>query len=96
VLIRGWRAAPHLVWTCYDDSDDWVVFDPRCGDVHLLSAAARVLWDLIDRSPSLSTSQLVAALADRLDRAADEELATVTCETLDFMDRAGLVTPELQ
>jgi len=85
--------APDLVWTHYNDSEDWVVFHPQSGDVSLMTSAAHSLWRLIaDGQPSTAT-QLVAALATALGRAPDEELAAVTKDTLAFMDRTGLIRP---
>jgi PqqD family protein of HPr-rel-A system len=85
--------APDLVWTHYNDSEDWVVFHPQSGDVSLMTSSAHALWRLIaDGQPSTAT-QLVAALATALGRAPDEELETVTKDTLAFMDRTGLIRP---
>ena len=85
--------APDLVWTHYNDSEDWVVFHPQSGDVSLMTSSAHSLWRLIaDGQPSTAT-QLVAALATVLGRAPDEELAAVTKDTLAFMDRTGLIRP---
>ncbi len=95
MLIDRWRAAPDLVWTHYDDSDDWVVFNPRSGDVHLFTAPAHLLWQLVDRGVA-SPEPLIAALASQTGRAADEPLTTAVRETLAFMDRAGLIAPVVQ
>jgi len=45
-IERRWSAAPGLVWTQFDDSDEWVVFNPFSGDIHLLTPAAYELWRL--------------------------------------------------
>jgi len=85
--------APDLVWTHYDDSEDWVVFHPQSGDVSLVTSSAHLLWQLVaDGQPSTAT-QLVAALAAALGRARDDELATLAMNTLAFMDRTGLIRP---
>ena len=85
--------APDLVWTHYNDSEDWVVFHPQSGDVSLMTSSAHALWRLIaDGQPSTAT-QLVVALAAALGRAPDEEFASVTKDTLAFMDRTGLIRP---
>jgi PqqD family protein of HPr-rel-A system len=92
-----WRAAEHLVWTHYDDSEDWVVFHPQSGDVHLLTASAHLLWTLIYDEQACTVPALVAALAEAsgrpLDGLASDELTAATRETLAFMDRAGLIQP---
>jgi PqqD family protein of HPr-rel-A system len=88
-----WGPAADLVWTHYNDSEDWVVFHPQSGDVHLVTSSAHILWKLIADGPARALTQLVSALAAALERAPDDELTTVTRETLEFMDRAGLVRP---
>lgn len=90
---QRWRPAPDLVWTQYHDSDDWVVFHPQSGDVYLVTSAAHTLWKLIADGQAPTLNQLIPALAATLSRAPDEELASVTRDTLAFMDRAGLVRP---
>jgi hypothetical protein len=100
-----WQAARDLVWTHYDDSEDWVVFHPQSGDVHLLTASAHLLWTLIFDEQACTFRDLVSALAaasgrpldslsdDLSDRLSNDELTAATRETLAFMDRAGLVRP---
>ena len=44
---HGWGPAADLVWTHYDDSEDWVVFHPQSGDVYLVTSSAHILWKLI-------------------------------------------------
>jgi PqqD family protein of HPr-rel-A system len=92
-----WQAVRDLVWTQYDDSEDWVVFHPRSGDVHLFTASAHLLWTLIFDEQACTLPALVAALAEAsgrpLDGLANDELTAATRETLAFMDRAGLVLP---
>jgi len=94
VLTPRWNSAADLVWSSYDDSDDWVVFNPHSGDVHLLTASARTLWQIVDRSPRLTTMQVIDALASALSRPTDGELVAAVQDTIDFMDRAGLIAPE--
>lgn len=87
-----WRAATDLMWTRYDDSSDWAVFNPRSGDVHLLTDAARFLWQSIaDRK--LTTPDLLTALAAHVNRPVDDDLSSAATDTLAVMDRAGLITP---
>ena len=88
-----WRPATDLVWTHYDDSEDWVVFHPQSGDVHLVTSAAHTLWSLIADGAAPTLRQLIPALAATLNRAPDDQIAAVTRDTLGFMDRAGLVRP---
>jgi PqqD family protein of HPr-rel-A system len=90
---QRWHAAGHLVWTHYDDSDDWVVFHPQSGDVSLLTASAHLLWNLIFDEQACTLPEVIAALAVQLGRPLDDDLAAATRETLAFMDRAGLVRP---
>jgi PqqD family protein of HPr-rel-A system len=91
-MAESWRAEPTLVWTRFDDSNEWVVFHPASGHVHSLSAAAHGLWALAAASPR-TTRELCTALAAELDRPVDAELEQATRETVAFMDRAGLLRP---
>jgi PqqD family protein of HPr-rel-A system len=90
---RRWRPATDLVWTHFDDSEDWVVFHPQSGDVCLVTSAAHILWTLTADGPPSTLGQLISALAVALERAPDEDLTAVTRDTLAFMDRAGLIRP---
>jgi PqqD family protein of HPr-rel-A system len=90
---RRWRPASDLVWTHFDDSDDWVVFHPQSGDVCLVTSSAHTLWTLISNERACTLPDLVASLATALGRAPDDDLRVATSETLAFMDRAGLVRP---
>jgi PqqD family protein of HPr-rel-A system len=90
-----WTAAHDLIWICYDDADEWVVYDPFSADVHLLTASARLLWTIVSDERSHSLDDLADALADALGRAPDAELIDFTRETLSSMDRAGLIRPLL-
>lgn len=88
-----WSATPGLVWTQFDDSDDWVVFNPFSGDIHLLSPSAYALWQLTTSLPPRSSSDLIEALASDVGYSADGDFLTSARETLTFMDRAGLIAP---
>jgi PqqD family protein of HPr-rel-A system len=90
---RRWRPAPDLVWSHFDDSDDWVVFHPQSGDVHLVTSSAHTLWALISNGSACTLPDLIAAVAAALGRSPDDDLTAATRETLAFMDRAGLVRP---
>ena len=90
---QRWRPAADLVWTHYDDSEDWVVFHPQSGDVYLVTSAAHTLWAIIADGSAPTLNQLIPSLAAALERSPDDELAAVTRDTLGFMDRAGLVRP---
>ena len=91
--MERWIAASNLIWTHFDDTDEWVVYNPASADIHLLSSAARELWRLIDERPLQSAADLVAALAQALARDADADLQTATSDSLAMMDRVGLVRP---
>ena len=89
----GWTAERNLIWTHFDDEDEWVVYNPASADIHLLTTSARLLFTLVSDEQPHSVEDLVATLAAELGRAPDEELTTVTRETLASMDRAGLLRP---
>jgi PqqD family protein of HPr-rel-A system len=82
-----------LVWTSYDDSDEWVVYDPSSADVHLLTAAARVLWTFVADEQPHSIDDLVNRLAAAGGSVPKDELFRFTQEALASMDRDGLVRP---
>jgi len=85
--------AKQLIWTRYDDGDEWVVYDPFSADIHLLTASARLLWTLVSDEQPHTIHDLVVTLAAELGRSPDDELTAVTRETLSSMDRAGLLRP---
>jgi PqqD family protein of HPr-rel-A system len=90
-----WVAASGLVWTQFDDSDDWVVFNPLSGDIHLLSAPAYALWRLATSTPPLSFTDVIDALIAESPQMADARFVESARGTLAFMDSAGLVVPVL-
>jgi PqqD family protein of HPr-rel-A system len=90
---RKWHAAPDLVWTQFDDSDDWVVYDPASDDVHLLTSSAYHLWNLVRDGESHTVDELATTLATMLSRAPDAELMAATRDTLASLDEVGLVRP---
>ena len=89
----SWMAAQDLIWTCYDDADEWVVFDPFSADVHLLTASARLLWTVVSDGQPHAIEDLVATLAAAIDHSPDDELTRLTRDTLSSLDRVGLVRP---
>ena len=93
LTTERWRPAADLVWTHYNDSENWVVFHPQSGDVFLVTSSAHFLWHLIADGQAVTLPQLVSALAASLARAPDDELLAATRDTLAFMDRVGLVRP---
>lgn len=92
-VVQRWRAAAGPIWRRYDDSADWLVFNPASADLHLLTDSAYRLWVLTGAERPLSFEDLVSALASEMARAPDDELTEATRATLAFMDRAGLVHP---
>ena len=87
-----WRAVDDVIWTEFNDSDEWVVWSSLTGEVHLVTAAARRLWALVSDQP-LDAADLTIALAKEADRPVDDEFTAATLETLAFMDDAGLIRP---
>ena len=88
-----WRVAPDLVWTHYDDGDDWVVYSPASADIHHLTDSAHQLWTLVSSGSFCTADDLGARLAADLGHPFDVDFATATGETLAFMDRVGLIYP---
>jgi PqqD family protein of HPr-rel-A system len=84
-----------LIWTCYDDGDDWVVYNPVSADVHLMTASAHRLWELI-AAGTATVDGLIPALAADLGCAVDDELRRATTEAIAAMDRGGLIRPAIR
>lgn len=91
--LRRWRAAPHLLWAHYDDSNEWVVYHPGSCDTHLVTAAAHRLWSIVSDQQPRSVHEIAIALASDTGRPVDTEMTMATAATLEFMDRAGLLHP---
>jgi PqqD family protein of HPr-rel-A system len=87
--------AADLIWTKFEDSSEWVVFNPASGDIHLLTASARRLMTLLEERPADDPVTLARTLAAELNVPPDDEFVTVTGETLAFLDQAGLIRPIL-
>jgi PqqD family protein of HPr-rel-A system len=92
-MAESWRADRTVLWTTYDDSDEWVVFHPASGHVHSVTAAARHLWVMAADLPR-TTEQLLSGLASHLGKPVEPELEQAVRDTIDFMDRAGLLRPD--
>jgi hypothetical protein len=89
--LSSWKAAS-LVWTQFEDSPDWVAFNPLSGEVHLINEAARRLWILASDGQARSIDTLATAIAAPGVTVADEALE-LTLRTLTFMDDTGLLYP---
>ena len=92
LTAEEWRGVDDVVWTKYEDSDEWVVWSPRAGEVHLVTQAVHRLWELVSDAPR-APEDLITALADEAGRPVDDEFTSLTLETLTFMDEAGLAHP---
>ena len=90
---RRWRAASGLIWTTFDDSNDWVVYDPASDDVHLLTASAYLLWTLVSDEQAHTVESLADSLAAASGLPPDENMRATIVKTLISMDDAGLVRP---
>lgn len=89
--IARWRAADGLAWKKYDDSDEWIVFNPASGDIHLLSDSAHRLWILTGGDRPLTTEELIASLLSESGALGTDEFLVAARESIESMDRAGLV-----
>ncbi len=85
-----WHTAPDLIWTHFDDADDWVVFNPASADVHLINQSAYALWSLLSINPGSSLDQLLSSLAED-ETPLDEPSRRAFGAAFESMDRAGLV-----
>ena len=89
-----WRAAdPNLVTRHWNGEDEWVVYSPRSGDVHLLNPAAHALLGVL-AAEALTAGELAQRLAAAGGRAADPEFRQAVDESLAALDQAGLIEPQ--
>jgi len=88
-----WRPSSDLIWTRFDDSDEWVVYNKASADIHIFTASAQHLWTLASDERSHSVEELSTVLAARLTGVSEQEVVDATRETLAFMDDAGLLIP---
>jgi hypothetical protein len=86
-----WKAPP-LTWARFDDSRDWIVFNPSSSQVHLINEPAHRLWILATDGRPHSVGALAGALAAPGEPVTEAAL-DLTRDTLAFMDDEGLLTP---
>jgi len=86
----AWTAPP-LRWVQFDDSADWVVFNPASAEVHLINDAAHRLWMLASDGFPRGLDELAGMLAGGH---ASEEARQLTHQTMAFMDEMGLLQPK--
>jgi|SRR4029453_11568554 len=91
VEATTWLRVDNVVWTKFDDSDDWVVFSPISAEVQLVNDAAYRLWSVASLDEPRSTQNLMSLLAAEVSRPLDDELRAATSATLAFMDEAGIL-----
>ena len=88
-----WRAGdPDLEFRHWGDEDEWVVYSPRSGDVHLLNTAACQLLVEVARRP-LTESELAQCLEGLMSRPPAGDLEEAVRQAVQALDRAGLVEP---
>ena len=86
-------ADARLVTKHWNDEDEWVIFSPLSGDVHLLNSAAYQLLEALAEGPPMSAEALVAHLAGLAGRTPDAELEAAVATALTTLDSAGLIEP---
>jgi hypothetical protein len=90
--VDTWLRVEDVIWTKFDDSDEWVVFSPISAEVQLVNDAAHRLWLLASNSEPRSSQMLVSSLAADVNRPVDDdELRAASSATLAFMDEAGIL-----
>ena len=88
---RRWKA-PVLVWARFEDSSEWVVFNPQSTELHLINDVAHRLWALASEGRAQTIEDLAAALAAE-DAPVSSEALRFTRDMLVFMDDTGLLQP---
>lgn len=86
--VGQWRPRTSVTWLQFDDSPDWVVYNPDSAAIHLVSDSVHRLWQLIGERPAEAAG--FAAAFGALD---DPRALEAVDAALDFMDRAGLIEP---
>ena len=87
----SWATARDLLYTRYDDGDDWVVYNPASADIHLLTDSAHRLLQLA--AEPVSAEALIQRLALDIGIEADAEFDAATRSAITSMDHAGLLRP---
>lgn len=72
-------------------NDEVLVVDPRTREVHLLNVTATRIWDLLETPRT--TAEIVSALADEFDAAADVLRVDVEASLME-LGAKGLVGPD--
>jgi len=86
-----WRAFPeHQQWRAWDD--DYVVFDSRSGQVHLLSSLAAAVLSSLDDGPA-DVTEIRARVASTLESAPPDTLDGQIGELVLQLDALGLAEP---
>jgi len=89
---RRWRVVgPDLIWRSWPGEDEVVVYSPASGDVHLLNQAARRMVELAAEAP-MTALELAASLDSS---APDEELLSSVAATIEMLDVAGILEPDV-
>jgi hypothetical protein len=89
--LLSWKAPP-VVWTHFEDSTDWVAFNPSSSHVHLINEPAHRLWILASDGQARTLEDLASALTPPGEPRTDAAL-DLTKDTLAFMDDEGLLQP---
>ena len=79
-----------MVWTQFEDSSDWVAFNPWSSHVHLINAPAHRLWQLVADGKPRTLQALALALMPEGESLTEAALE-FTNDTLTFMDQEGLL-----
>ena len=87
----SWKA-PSIAWAQFEDSTDWVAFNPFSSAVHLINEPAHRLWLLAADGQPRTLEQFARAVAAPGEPITDSAV-DLTRETLTFMDDEGLLQP---
>lgn len=89
----AWRVQPGVTFEWRHYGDESVLFDPRSGLTHFLSAVAVEAIDLLTEAP-LSTPQLTAALLQRCEVGDEDEFQRALDQMLWQLRELDLVQRE--
>ena len=91
--LTRFTPSPDLVWTRFEDSDEWVVYHKASANIHLVTASAQRLWTLAGDGQAHSVEELALAISAGHTGDLHQELLDATRDALAFRDDAGLLIP---
>lgn len=90
-----WVLHEAVEWAQFDDTENFVAYNAAAGSFHLLTTSARRLLELACDGHARTFEQLVAVFAAESDVSPSADLRTTVRDTIETLDRAGIIRPLL-